>query len=51
MRIDIYVMHDKDSGTPGAVIFNEPIKRVLDDDNHLFVLEYPAPSSDKPYKS
>lgn len=59
MRIDIYVMHDKDSETPGAVIFNEPIKRVLDNDNHLFVLEncvedvlgYSAPSSDKPYKA
>lgn len=59
MRIDIYVMHDKDSETPGAVIFNEPIKRALDNDNHLFVLEncvedvlgYPAPSSDKPYKA
>ena len=59
MQIDIYVMHDKDENTPGAVIFNEPIRRVLDDDSHLFVLEncvedvlgYPAPTANKPYKA
>ncbi len=59
MCIDIYVMHDKDENTPGAVVFNEPIKQALSNDEHLFVLEncvedvlgYPAPSSDKPYKA
>ena len=59
MQIDVYVMHDKDENTSGAVIFNEPIKQALGDDNHLFVLEnciedvlgYTAPSSDKPYKA
>lgn len=59
MQIDIYVMHDKDENTPGAVIFNEPIRSVLDDDSHLFVLEncvedvlgYPAPTANKPYKA
>ena len=59
MHINIYVMHDKDEKTPGAVIFNEPIRKILNNDNHLFVLEnciedvlgYPAPSSDKPYRA
>lgn len=59
MHIDIYVMHDKDENTPGAVVFNEPIRQALDNDTHLFVLEncvedvlgYVAPTSDKPYKA
>ena len=59
MHIDIYVMHDKDADTQGAVIFNEPIRQALDYDDHLFVLEncvedvlgYTAPISDKPYKA
>ena len=59
MHINIYVMHDKDQNTPGAVIFNEPIRQALDNDSHLFVLEncvedvlgYTAPESDKPYKA
>lgn len=59
MHIDIYIMHDKDDNTPGAVIFNEPIRQALDNDSHLFVLEncvedvlgYTAPTSDKPYKA
>lgn len=59
MQIDIYVMHDKDENTPGAEIFNEPIRQALNNDKHLFVLQncvedvlgYQAPSSDKPYKA
>lgn len=59
MHINIYVMHDKDEKTSGAVVFNEPIRQALNDDTHLFVLEncvedvlgYSAPSSDKPYKA
>ena len=59
MQIDIYVMHDKDENTSGAVIFNEPIRQALDNDKHLFVLKnciedvlgYTAPKSDKPYKA
>lgn len=59
MRIDIYVMHDKDENTPGAVKFNEPIRQVLNNDERLFVLEncvedvlgYTPPSTDKPYKA
>lgn len=59
MQIDIYVMHDKDENTPGAVKFNEPIRQALDNDSHLFVLKnciedvlgYTAPASNKPYKA
>lgn len=59
MQIDIYVMHDKDENTPGAVVFNDPIRQALGNDSHLFVLKncvedvlgYPAPTSDKPYKA
>ena len=59
MHINIYVMHDKDANTAGAVVFNEPIRQALADDSHLVVLEncvedvlgYPAPLSDKPYKA
>lgn len=59
MHLDIYVMHDKDENTPGAVVFNEPIRLALEDDTHLFVLEnciedllgYSAPVSNKPYKA
>ena len=59
MHINIYVMHDKDKNTPGAVVFNEPIRQALNDDTRLFVLEncvedvlgYSASSSDKPYKA
>ena len=57
MHIDIYVMHDKDANTPGAVKFNEPIRTALNDDERLFVLEncvedilgYSAPDLNKPY--
>lgn len=59
MKIDVYVMHDKDENTPGAKKFNEPIRKALHNDTHLFVLEncvedvlgYSAPKFDKPYKA
>lgn len=59
MQVNLYVMHDKDANTPGAVVFNEPIRQALNNDNRLTVLEnciedvlgYPAPTSDKPYKA
>lgn len=57
MQISPFVMHDKDEGTQGAIVFNEPIRKELDNDSHLFLLEnciedvlgYNAPSSNKPY--
>ncbi|MEO2267688.1 AAA family ATPase [Pseudoalteromonas sp. YIC-656] len=57
--IEPVVMHDSDSGVKGAVVHNEPIRAALDNDSNLFVLErcmedildYPPPSSDKPYRA
>jgi len=59
MKIDVYVMHDKDQGKKGAEKFNEHIRQALDNNSHLFVLEnciedvlgYEPPKSDKPYKA
>ena len=55
--IEPIVMHDSDRGVAGAEVHNEPIRSALDNDNNLFVLDcyleevldYPAPSSNKPY--
>lgn len=57
--IEPMVMHDSDSGVAGAVVHNEPIRLALGNDNNLIVLErcmedildYQAPSSEKPYKA
>jgi AAA15 family ATPase/GTPase len=57
--IEPVVMHDSDSGVAGAVVHNEPIRLALNNDDNLIVLErcmedildYPAPSSEKPYKA
>ena len=59
MNIFPYVMHDKDAGKTGAEVFNEPIRKTLNQDEHLFVLEnciedvlgYEVSLSDKPYKA
>lgn len=59
MSINVYVMHDEDSETPGAVIFNQPIKDALNNDERLAVLHndiedvigYPSPNADKPFKA
>ncbi|UQX55106.1 AAA family ATPase [Cytobacillus pseudoceanisediminis] len=58
MGIHPYVIHDKDEGTAGAEVFNEPIKEVVGEERRVMlenciedVLGYPAPSSDKPYRA
>lgn len=59
MGITPYVMHDLDSGVPGANVMNQPIREALGDDSRLTVLGnciedilgYPAPSSNKPHKA
>jgi putative ATP-dependent endonuclease of OLD family len=56
--LNIHVMHDKDTGTPGAEVMNEPIRKELNDDSKLFVLEdciedilgADRATSEKPYK-
>jgi predicted ATP-dependent endonuclease of OLD family len=58
MGIDVFVIHDRDQGTPGAEKFNPGILTALDDVEEKRVmleeciedvLGYPAPSSEKPY--
>ena len=60
MNVDIFVVHDEDANTNGAVIMNQPILDALDNDSskrlmmHNCVedeLGYAAPTSDKPYKA
>lgn len=60
LNVDAFVVHDEDSGTPGAVKMNAPILNALDNDasKRLMMhnciedeLGYDAPSSDKPYKA
>lgn len=59
MGITPHVMHDLDTGVPGAEKMNEPIRNALDDDTKLTTLEnciedilgYKPPSSDKPYRA
>ena len=60
LGVDLFVVHDEDSDTPGAVVMNEPILQALDNDEtkrlmmHNCIedeLGYEAPSSDKPFKA
>lgn len=58
LGVDLFVVHDEDSRTPGAVVMNAPILQALDNNEtkrlmmHNCIedeLGYPAPSSDKPF--
>ncbi|MEP9409583.1 AAA family ATPase [Peribacillus frigoritolerans] len=57
--INPYVMHDRDQGTPGAEVFNNPILDAIGYPNKRFMLEeciedalgYGSPSSEKPAKA
>ena len=59
LNVDFVVIHDRDKGTEGAEKFNEPIRRAVDNDKKLILLEeciedflgYPAPSSEKPFNA
>lgn len=58
MGIRPYVIHDKDSGTAGAEIFNGPIASVTGEERRIMlenciedVLGYAAPTSEKPYRA
>lgn len=60
MNVDVFVAHDEDSSTPGAVIMNQPILDALkgDTSKRLMlhnciedVLGYSAPSSEKPFNA
>ncbi len=58
MNIDLFVVHDRDQGTRGAEVMNQPILDALGGDTtkRLMMQEcvedelgYPAPENDKPY--
>lgn len=60
LGVDLFVVHDEDSDTPGAAVMNVHILAALDNDSakrlmmHNCVedeLGYTAPNSDKPYKA
>ena len=59
LHISPYVMHDRDQGNTGAVVFNQPIADAVNDDARLILnhenvedsLGYGAPTSDKPFKA
>lgn len=60
LGVNLFVIHDADSDTPGAVIMNAPILEVLgnDESKRLMMnnciedeLGYESPRSDKPYKA
>lgn len=60
LGVNLFVVHDEDSDTPGAVVMNEPILQALDNDEtkrlmmHNCIedeLGYAAPISDKPFKA
>lgn len=59
MGIDLYVIHDADTGVAGAEIFNQPILDAIGIDERRImlhnciedVLGYPPPSNEKPYKA
>ena len=59
LEIYPYVMHDRDQGTPGAEVFNNPISVAVNDATRLTLncenvedtLGYVAPSVDKPFKA
>lgn len=60
LNVDLFVVHDEDSHTPGAAIMNRPILESLNNqENKRYVMHnciedklgYPAPCSDKPYKA
>ncbi|MGL1936697.1 MAG: AAA family ATPase [Fibrobacterales bacterium] len=59
LGIEPIVVHDRDRGTAGAEVFNQPIKDALGGVGKLVLMEeniedeigYKAPSSDKPFKA
>lgn len=60
LNVDVFVVHDEDATTHGAVIMNEPILQSLNNDTSKRLmmrnciedeLKYPVPSSEKPYRA
>jgi len=59
LKVDFFVIHDRDKGTAGAEKFNEPIRAAVGNDEKLMLFEeciedflgYPAPNSEKPFNA
>lgn len=59
LNINYYVIHDRDLGTAGAEIFNQPIADAVGDRERVTMLHecvedligYPAPTAEKPFKA
>ncbi len=59
LNVDFFVIHDRDKGTAGAEVFNEPIRQAVGNDQNLILLEecvedflgYKAPTSEKPFNA
>ncbi|MDZ4055608.1 MAG: AAA family ATPase, partial [Polynucleobacter sp.] len=59
LGVNFFVIHDRDQGTPGAEVFNEPIGVAAGSPNNVAMIQeciedllgYAAPSSEKPYKA
>lgn len=59
LDVNFFVIHDRDQGTAGAEVFNQPIFDAVGSADRLTVLEecvedllgYPAPNSEKPFNA
>lgn len=59
LGVDFFVIHDRDQGTEGAVVFNKPIADAVGSVDKVLMLHecvedllgYPAPSSEKPFNA
>lgn len=59
LNVNYYVIHDRDQGTAGAEVFNQPIADAVGDNEKVTMLHecvedligYPAPNSEKPFKA
>ncbi len=58
LDVNYIFMHDRDAGTPGAELMNDPIlaqtgidRRIMIEECIEDLLGYPAPSSEKPFKA
>lgn len=59
LNVDFFVIHDRDLGTAGAEVFNQPIADAVGDQHKVIMLHecvedlmgYPAPNSEKPFKA
>ena len=59
LDVNFFVIHDRDQGTAGAEVFNQPIADAVGDASRVIMLQecvedllgYPAPSSEKPFNA